>query len=519
MKKNKITQSTVRKNTIQPPLSFTGNIRKWGLPAIMILAGLLIFTQLFRSIWFDEALTISLISRKTSITDLYFAYDIPNNHIVYSILLAKWMQFMQLFSVNSYDWMYRLFSGFIALFSIFFLYRPMIRKGGIICGSAGIFLWAISPVFLTFASGIRGYMLGTFFTIFLLYAAQKIQKTLQWRFLFIFSVTAFLAVGTAPTNLAAAVGVLIVFFPAMAIVPDKRKRLRFMLMCLIVLLAVPLFYAANFQELIGCLKLGEGWHSAPDAIWNLYSAWICVLLPMVIAAIAGFLTAWKKYPAIRWHLLCGLAILLLPLPAYILFRSAPFPRVFFPLSPVIIITLVFFARFLFCSILHKNINTGKQLLNKTARYFVLFCMLWGFFTVRYAGNISGFLYGHCTSDDLVQPYYMHPAFDPNKMIALLQQQLVMHPDAKVFLSFRADYPALLYAALSAGIPEDKLCFDPPNQVQYVLPEQRNQSTAIEQPGSLRRACLRKHRKPAAHLEASVLNWRPECRFSFAALLS
>ena len=47
----------------------------------------------------------------------------------------------------------------------------------------------------------------------------------------------------------------------------------------------------------------------------------------------------------------------------------------------------------------------------------------------------------------------------------------MHPNAKVFLSFRADYPALLYAALSAGIPEDKLCFDPPNQAQYVLPEQ------------------------------------------------
>ncbi len=462
----KRTKATKQQDLCRSSASF----RQWGFPAVLILTGLFVFLQLFREIWFDEALTISLIARNTGITDLYFAYEIPNNHIVYSMLLAKWVQLLQFFSPDIYPWMYRLLSGITGLCCAAVLYRILIRKAGLISGTAAVFLWICSPVFLTFATGIRGYILGAFLILCLYCTAWKCYRSCRLKYLVLFFLIVLLAAGTAPTNLAGAAGVLILFFPSMLLNRNRgRRRGIFIIMCFMVLLSVPVFYGANFRELLGCLKLGEGWSSPGAAVWNLYSAWGILLLPLGISAAAGFCRAWGKFPQIRCHLLAGLMILLLPLPAYILFKAPPFPRVFFPLSPLVLLVLAFFSRFCFRGIFRQK---SCRRSGKLSHYFVIFCLLWGFAGNRYAEQISSFLYGRSTADDLIQPYYMHRDFVPQKMIMLLQQFL-SDPAAKVFLSFRADYPALMYAAFSAGISQDKLCCDLPNLPPFTLkPEER-----------------------------------------------
>ena len=45
--------------------------------------------QMFRMLWFDEVLTVDLLM-KLPFFRIYFAYEIPNNHIVFTLLEKLW---------------------------------------------------------------------------------------------------------------------------------------------------------------------------------------------------------------------------------------------------------------------------------------------------------------------------------------------------------------------------------------------------------------------------------------------
>ena len=55
-----------------------------GLAAVFSASGLL-----FRMLWFDEVLTVNLLM-KLPLHRIYFAYEIPNNHIVFTLLEKLW---------------------------------------------------------------------------------------------------------------------------------------------------------------------------------------------------------------------------------------------------------------------------------------------------------------------------------------------------------------------------------------------------------------------------------------------
>ncbi|MDD5727771.1 MAG: hypothetical protein PHV59_04320, partial [Victivallales bacterium] len=69
--------------------------RKKKLSAIALFIVLCAFIPtvreaIFRDLWFDEALTVREFMFLPSLKAVYFAYVIPNNHIIYTILLKLW---------------------------------------------------------------------------------------------------------------------------------------------------------------------------------------------------------------------------------------------------------------------------------------------------------------------------------------------------------------------------------------------------------------------------------------------
>lgn len=72
------------------------------------------FTYLFRPFWFDEVLTLDNFVMRPPLSRIYFLYEIPNNHIVFSMLEKVWIDFLALFlntpfscSADSPSWQVR----------------------------------------------------------------------------------------------------------------------------------------------------------------------------------------------------------------------------------------------------------------------------------------------------------------------------------------------------------------------------------------------------------------------------
>ena len=66
-------------------------MKKYNWLIVLLITALLITAQtLYRELWFDEALTLLNFVLPLELGDIYFSYHIPNNHIVYSMLLKIW---------------------------------------------------------------------------------------------------------------------------------------------------------------------------------------------------------------------------------------------------------------------------------------------------------------------------------------------------------------------------------------------------------------------------------------------
>ena len=81
---------------------------------------------LFRMLWFDEVLTVNLLM-KLPLHRLYFAYEIPNNHIVFTLLEKIWYSVVGMVTGFSYFY-FRLVPLFCGGAAIVMLVRKMIRS-------------------------------------------------------------------------------------------------------------------------------------------------------------------------------------------------------------------------------------------------------------------------------------------------------------------------------------------------------------------------------------------------------
>ncbi len=409
------------------------------------------FTYLFRPFWFDEVLTLDNFVMRPPLSRIYFLYEIPNNHIIFSMLEKLWIDFLALF-LNTPFFLFRGLSVLAGALALFLLAKRMIRSCGLYGGGLLCAAFAASSACGIFATGIRGYMLGFLFTVLALLFAEKIVKRPSPPGFLGFFLICILSVGTTPTNLAALEAVALFHAPALW---KRKRRLRSLLYLFAApVLALVLFYAPIRGKFLQCLQLGEGWFSAGSAVWNLYASFALIFAGSLPFCIAGFFHLRKKYPRLRLMCIAGFLLFLLPLPAFFVFKAPAFPRVFFPLFPVWILT----AGYALCAYLKM---TKRSPALKTLPLFLqILCAALLVNTVSHAGDA---LFGSGRNDDITLPYYARSGFDPQKVVSLIQERVHAGERPLVFASFDSDYPSVLFYVSCTDLPENTVIADLPNR--------------------------------------------------------
>ncbi|MBO4632858.1 MAG: hypothetical protein J5858_13120 [Lentisphaeria bacterium] len=413
--------------------------------------------QMFRMLWFDEVLTVDLLM-KLPFFRIYFAYEIPNNHIVFTLLEKLW--FGAVSSCIGFSYYYfRIIPMLCGAAAIFLLTRLLIHKSGLAAGILIPAVFAVSSVFAVYATAIRGYMTGFLLTVLAMRCAENIIKTARKRdypFYFLLSV---FAVGTTPTNLAALAGIMLYFLPA-GMRHGRNGIRKLIFLAVAPVFALMLFYFPIREKFFGCIRLGEGWNSTASAIYTFYTGALFPLAGLLVFCIAGMVYVWWKIPRLRWNCICGLLIVLMPLGAYLVMRVPPFPRVFFPLLAVWLVLAAHALNAFFR--LFRN--------RKTAVWAVfllqgIFCAV--FFQDR-AQKAGDFLYGSDgRADDYIAPYYARTSFTPNLLLEYLRRKYRQEGDFRVFAAFNADPPSLFFAGNILDFPEGILLTDTLNRPKTV----------------------------------------------------
>lgn len=419
----------------------------------LLLCLLSAFAHLFRAFWFDEVITLDNFVLYPPLSRIYFLYEIPNNHIVFSMLEKIWIGFLALFSDNTPFFLFRGLSVLAGASAVFLLTKRMVRSCGLYAGGLTALAFAASSACGVFMTGIRGYMLGFLFTVLLLALGEKLLKRPNgWSHLLYFLVC-FLSVGTTPSNLAALYGAALFYMPALM----RRRRYKSILFFFTApVAALVLFYAPIHEKFFRCMRLGEGWFSPESAMANLYLSFALTLVGILPFCVIGTARLWKRIPRLRTACAAGILILLLPLPAFFVFRAPVFPRVFFPLFPVWLLLAGYALRgYLKAQILKRN-----RMLCALPLVLQLLCTA----LLANAGDFaSDFLFQSGRRDDLTMPYYARNGFDPQKIVSLIQDKARTGERPLVFITFDADYPSILFSASCTELPENTFIADLPKR--------------------------------------------------------
>ena len=432
-------------------LRFWHRLLPWavGIAALFSSAALM-----FRMPWFDEVLTINLLTRLPWYK-LYFAYEIPNNHIVFTLLEKFWFGFISCLTDFSCFY-FRLVPMLCGAAAVFLLTGKLIRTGGVAAGVLTVASLAASPVYAMYATAVRGYMTGFLLIVLAMLQAEKLIRCGRRRDHWLFFLLALLAVGTAPTNLAALAGIAVFFLPQ-CLRHGKRGIRHLVFLAAAPAAALVLFYVPILDKFIGCIRLGEGWPSAGSAVYALYTGALFPWAGLLVFALAGGICLWIKYPRLRLHCVCGLLTFLLPLAAYAVMKVPPFPRVFFPLAAVWMFPIAYVLDGFF-----RLCRYRKAVMTAVFALQAVFCLIFFQERAEIAGN---FLYGtDGRGDDYIAPYYVRPSFVPHHMLKYLAEKYREEGDFRAFATFDSDAPSLAFASmLVRDFPAEVLLIDQLNR--------------------------------------------------------
>ena len=413
--------------------------------------GIYVFCALFlcfafryysRDFWFDECLTLDLIFYCPDTLTVYQTYDIPNNHIVFSILLRFWILFLGKCLPDLYLMLFRLLPMVCACGAAVWIFRTLQRKFSAYCAWCVALCFCMTPPFLIYGTGLRGYILGFLLTCGGVAAARSILKYGKIRYYIFYSLLALLAVGTAPTNLASFVAISLLFFPA--VMNNKRNILPLLYLFLSPFVCLAIFYLPIFEKFKGCIALKEGWYSAGAAAWHFYATVFLILLPCILM--------FRIRKKLKWYAVMLLLTILIPAGVYLVFPTAPFPRVFLPLLAVWCFPAGYGVGAFLC-----RFPAGKKYIP------VLLVFFWGALVTIFSPRIGDLLFGNGWQDDLMAPYYVREDFMPSVTVQRLEQCRKEYPDAVFYMTFESDYPALLFATAHWADRDSVMWYDRPNQ--------------------------------------------------------
>lgn len=409
------------------------------------------FTYLFRPFWFDEVLTLDNFVMRPPLSRIYFLYEIPNNHIVFSMLEKVWIDFLALF-LNTPFFLFRGLSVLAGALAVFLLAKRMVRSCGLYGGGLLCAAFAASSACAIFATGVRGYMLGFLFTVLALLFAEKIVEQPSLPGFLGFFLICILSVGTTPTNLAALEAVALV--PCVFLMETETQISESALPVCGSSPGIGLFLRADPREIPpvpatrGRMVLRGKCSMEPLRILCTDSSRLASIL------YCGLFHLWKRYPRLRWMCIAGFLLFLLPLPAFFVFKAPAFPRVFFPLFPIWLLA----AGYAFCAYL-KKVKRSPALKTLPLILQVLCTAL----LVNTGSYASDALFGSGRHDDITLPYYARNSFEPQKIVSLIQEKFKSGEHPLVFASFDSDYPSVLFCVSCTDLPENTVITDLPNR--------------------------------------------------------
>ena len=441
------------------------------LPVIGLFAVFLLFVQpyLFREFWFDEALTLMNFAWMPDPVKIYFSYIITNNQLLYTIALHYWAQLP--FDGFRQDFFLRLLSLLFASGTILLLYSGFRRIYGKFALLLSLGAMTAAPPFLIYATALRGYMASAFFIALTLKFAVDFQRKPGKVPFLKYAAGCLLAVGTIPSNLLALAGVVLYALPFAGSAFLRKKRTFVLALSPLICLAV--VYLPILKSFLGVCRLGEGWQNGCLVL----AAWFCM-----IGAVFGLL--WLPFllfafKPVKFYRMIPLGIFLLPVFAVCVLPTSPFPRVFFPLLPLIALLMAgALRRFAACfsrryrkylySLSAVVILSGGYVLNTTP--------------------VKAFLSGYCggpSGDDFFYGYYMRPEHEPLKTALELEKffgrNAVLPP---VYLSFASDpWPAMYYLT-GRGFQAEFLFDGPRGKIAFLVPRSLVVINAKENPATV-----------------------------------
>ena len=103
-------------------------------------------TYLIRPLWFDEALTVQNFALLPSVKSIYFNYTIPNNQLLYTMMLHFWIKlYPGIYAID--EWM-RLLPLLLAGVTLLYTYRRFRVSFGSGVLSVVLITFCCAPPFL-----------------------------------------------------------------------------------------------------------------------------------------------------------------------------------------------------------------------------------------------------------------------------------------------------------------------------------------------------------------------------------
>ncbi|QSH40525.1 hypothetical protein P0136_12825 [Lentisphaerota bacterium ZTH] len=427
--------------------------------SVIIAAAFIVAVRdaVFRDLWFDESLTITNFMLLPKFSMIYHQYVIPNNQIVYTVLLKLWELLRAGWCAPDLFW--RMFSVICAGCSIaVMLWRW--RKSVSFAVLPVLLAVLTAPAFAVYATAVRGYMLSFLLILIALELARCMVLKFSWKYAVGFFFCCILAVGTIPTNILPLVAIAIYFFPFFGF--ERILDKRFLLLILLPAGALLFFYLPLLPQVINILQLREGWSDQQQAVVMTYAGFLLPLLPVVVAAAAGGII-WARKTS-KYIFCWRFLIFLLPLLTIILIQPAPFPRVFFSIWPLWLLLTADGCRHLLPFFRRKRLALAGTV------GLCIIGALCGKAVQTQSCRISA-LAARSRLDDYFCPYYMRPGYRPWTTVLRLQRLFkeTRHKQ-KVYLSFASDpYSFILYGRL-AGMSDKTWIFDNPRGQVTSLPE-------------------------------------------------
>jgi len=426
---------------------------------LAILAVLFLSPQLGRPLWFDEALTILNFVMTPHLADVYWNYAIPNNHILFSLLLRLEAEGLWAMGLGVPELAWRAVSLLSAAIALTVMYRVWTRRCGRLSTLFVLIGFIGAPAFAIYATAVRGYMLG-FLTVLLAFEAGRRFMTGRRIYLFWYALAALAAVGTIPSDL------LALGAAALLVVPRQwrdRNWRRWALLVAVPPLMFLVFYGPLWPQLLHHIALKEGWPNGGRAMLLVYVGFVLPMLPLLWLAAGGGRLAWRRGAPPRT--VGAILVMLGPLLAVPLLHPYPFPRTFFVWWPLwLYLTAAGLHRLgLWMSWSKWDFRAEER--GRKASFVIIGLILLSFAAVLYLPTRNcGAIISGGELDDYFRPYYIvtdrdrDREYHPDQTVRLAREQAA---DGWIYASFAADPYPLLYYGLLQNMPADQWRFDGP----------------------------------------------------------